>query len=95
MKNLAKPLKWDQGADKNTELAYAHEDKALYLAYEDKRNLPYFNAKLEIEGNVVWQRTRFKSIDDAKAACQKHYSESLWDNLSPESRAILEKHLNS
>jgi hypothetical protein len=94
MKNLAKALKWDTPWHDSSQHAYAYEDKTMYLVYEDKRNLPYFTAKFEIEKNIGWQRTRFKSIDDAKAACQKHYNESLWDNLSDEARAILEQHLN-
>jgi hypothetical protein len=91
MKNLAKPLEWEEGAHENTELAYVHDFSAMYLVSVDMYN---GIACLQIEERVVWGGTGFKSLDKAKAACQKHYAESLWDNLSNEARAILEQHLN-
>ena len=94
MKNLAKPLEWKENASDKTQLAYIHDFSAMYLAYEDKRNVPYFTAQFEIEESVIWQRTGLNTFDEAKAACQQHYDESLWDNLSEDARAILEQHLN-
>jgi hypothetical protein len=91
MKNLAKPLEWEESAYESTELAYVHDFSAMYLVSVD---MDIGIAHLVIEERVVWQSTGFKSLGKAKAACQQHYSESIWDNLSPESRAILEQHLN-
>jgi hypothetical protein len=91
MKNLAKPLEWQEGAHENTELAYVHDFSAMYLVSVDMHN---GIAYLQIEDNIVWKSTGFKTMAAAKAACQKHYAESLWDNLSNEARAILEQHLN-
>lgn len=86
MKNLAKPLKWEECAWKNTELAYVHDAGAMYLIHED---VPYFTARFETEQSAVWQRTGLKTLDDAKAACQQHYAESLWDNLSPRAKVAV------
>ena len=94
MKNLAKPLEWKENASDKTELAYIHDFSAMYLVCQDKHSKPYFTAQYEIEENILWQRTRFNSFDEAKAACQQHYAESLWNNLSEDARAILEQHLN-
>jgi hypothetical protein len=86
MKNLAKPLEWQEGAHENTELAYVHDFSAMYLVSVDMYN---GIACLQIEERVVWGGTGFKSLDKAKAACQKHYAESLWDNLSPRAKAAV------
>lgn len=94
MKNLARPLAWEEGQWKETEIAYVHDFSAMYLATEFKSLGHEYVARLEIEDNVVWQATNLKTIEKAKAACQQHYAESLWDNLSPEVQAILKQHLN-
>ena len=93
MKNLAKPLTWEEGGRVN-EIAYVHDFSAMYLVYEYNTHSEGFAASLNIDENLVWQRTDIKTVEAAKAACQQHYAESLWDNLSDQARAILEQHLN-
>lgn len=90
MKNLAKTLNWEGGGRVN-QFAYVYDYSAMYILYEYSKG---FSAALSIDDNLVWQRTGFNCIDEAKAACQQHYAESLWDNLSVIARDILKKHLN-
>lgn len=94
MKNLAKPLEWNKPWNDKSQHAYAYNFGTMYLAYEYVKGSAEFAATSSIDDSVIWKRTGFKSIEEAKAACQQHYAESLLGNLSPEARAIFEKHLN-
>jgi hypothetical protein len=89
MKNLARPLKWEEGPHENTELAYVHDAGAMYLIHEDALRVPYCTARFETEQSAVWKSTGFKTLEEAKAACQEHYAESLWDNLSPRAKVAV------
>ena len=86
MKNLAKPLEWEESAHENTELAYVHDFSAMYLVSVD---MDSGIAYLQIEDNIVWKSTGFKTLDDAKAACQQHYAAMVWKNLSPRAKVAV------
>jgi hypothetical protein len=86
MKNLAKPLEWEESAYDNTELAYVHDFSAMYSVSVD---VDTRIANFQIEGNIVWQSTGFKTLDDAKDFCQKHYATLIWDNLSPRAKVAV------
>ena len=90
MKNIVNPLKWEE-AEWDIKIAYAYDLVAFYEISDFNEG---YAARLETEDKVIWQTVNLKSIDDAKAACQQHYAERLWDNLSEDARAILEQHLN-
>jgi hypothetical protein len=90
MKNLAKPLEWDFNSFihiHETQLSafgcyyFIHEYDGDSIATLADRN-----------GHVIADIGEYNMLDEAKAACQQHYAESLWDNLSEEARAILEQH---
>lgn len=86
MKDLIKPLVWKEGGRVN-EIAYVYDFSAMYMVY--KTHSKEFAAALNIDENLVWQRTGFACIEEAKSACEQHYAESLWDNLSPRAKVAL------
>jgi hypothetical protein len=40
----------------------------------------------------VWESKDFSTIEEAKAACEKHYEEFVLSLLSPEATGLLLKH---
>lgn len=94
MKNLVKALEWDIPWNDRSQHAYTHDFVAMYLVSEYVKHSGEFAATLSIDDNITWKSTGFTTIEAAKAACQQHYAESIWDSLSPETQAILEKHFN-
>jgi hypothetical protein len=89
MKNLAKSLKWEEDPHDNLEFAYVNDFSSMYLVYEGTLSVPYCTARFRTEQSAVWQKTGFKTLEEAKAACQQHYAESLWDNLSPRAKVAV------
>ena len=92
MKNLIKPLEWDFNSS-----IFIHETQlsAFGCYYFVREYDGDFSATLaDRNGYCIADIGEHNTLDDAKAACQQHYAESLWDNLSEEARAILEQHLN-
>ncbi len=93
MKDLIKPLEWEYYS--NGECAYSEVGGGAitYRVFSSPANV-----YARIEGNGGMKNNlfpiQFIDLDGAKAACQTHYNEMVFEGLSPEARAILEQHFN-
>lgn len=92
MKDLIKPLEWDFDS-----YIFIHEAQlsAFGCYYSVREYDGDFSATLaDRNGYCITDIGEYNTLDEAKAACQQHYAESVWDNLSEEAREILEHHPN-
>jgi len=96
MKDIAKPLEWEE---KNSNLSFweaAFPGIVLYR-YKAHRFVNYkFICRLQIDvfgtSTNAWEGRDFSTIEEAKAACEKHYQEFVLSLLSPEAIQLLLKH---
>lgn len=91
MKNIFNPLQWT--AYPNGLGAFVRISPSLsYYAYQLDCDKSY-KACLEGEDQNAWERN-FPTFEEAKSACEAHYTEIISNALSSEARAILEQYLN-
>ena len=93
MKDLIKPLEWEYYSDGECATAQVGKNAIVYRVFTSPVTC---YARIEGNGNLednLFPR-KFIDLKAAMDACEAHYAEMIWDNLSEEARTILEKHLN-
>jgi hypothetical protein len=84
MKNLAKPLKWDDnGIAKGVNCQY--EVNKRYLGWDVEIN--------NCANPIIIYKT-FQGLVDAKCFCEQHHAKSVFASLLPEANQIIKQYLN-
>ena len=96
MNNFVKPLEWEE---KNSNLSLWEAALPGIVLYRYKAHRfagGKFVCRLQIDVYLtytsVWESKDFSTIEEAKAACEKHYEEFVLSLLSPEAVQLLLKH---
>ena len=94
MKNLIKPLEW---AFNHLALTYKTPINDFGSLYFISRMYDTCHSAMLYDENgwTVCEIGEYRTVNEAKAACEAHYTKAVLAMISPEARAILEQHLNS
>ena len=96
MKDIAKPLKWENNEDKSNDVSNKQVAPMGILGLEyrlclmDDEWLWYVYSKSEAKGFSPFNSNATEQ--EAKQSCQKHYEELVLSMLSPEAVGLLLKH---
>ena len=93
MKNIIKPLEWLEAQDDDDDYE-APLESGLGSYYIFKAFDKYHLCLGDNGGGGGWNGDHYETLEEAKAACQKHYDEMILESLTDEARTILEQNFN-
>lgn len=96
MNNFVKPLEWEEISSKYSLWTAKFPGIPLYrykaLRFIDETIRCSFELNVYDVTNALWEEKGFSTIEEAKAACEKHYEEFVLSLLLPKAVQLLLKH---